>query len=162
MAKGRRVSVTGRVEHREWITDSVRRSIHEVIAAEVGFLDAASKDAPGTTAGPGPAVGGAHQRGPLPAGPGAGPVRLAPAQDQQVGDGVEDALRKIATGRPSERSYRLSFMPWSGLIPLSRVGVRASRSRPAWSTNSCQDDGSFGMVSPGRATSTAMATRATP
>ncbi len=53
MAKGRRVSVTGRLEHREWITDGVRHSIHEVIAAEVGFLDAAPKDAPGTTAGPG-------------------------------------------------------------------------------------------------------------
>ena len=53
MAKGRRVSVTGRLEHREWITDGVRHSIHEVIAAEVGFLDAAPKDAPGTTAGAG-------------------------------------------------------------------------------------------------------------
>ena len=50
MAKGRRVSVTGRLEHREWITDGVRHSIHEVIAAEVGFLDAAPKDAPGATA----------------------------------------------------------------------------------------------------------------
>ncbi len=52
MAKGRRVSVTGRLEHREWTTDDVRHSINEVVAAEVGFLDAAPKDAPAANAEP--------------------------------------------------------------------------------------------------------------
>ena len=37
MAKGRRVSVTGRLEYREWTTDDVRHSIHEVVASQVEF-----------------------------------------------------------------------------------------------------------------------------
>jgi single-strand DNA-binding protein len=40
MAKGRRVAVTGRLEHRQWTSDEVRHSMHEVIAREVEFLDA--------------------------------------------------------------------------------------------------------------------------
>lgn len=40
MAKGRRVSVTGRLEYREWTTDDVRHSIHEVVASQVEFLQA--------------------------------------------------------------------------------------------------------------------------
>ncbi|HSH61450.1 MAG TPA: single-stranded DNA-binding protein [Acidimicrobiales bacterium] len=42
--KGRRVSVSGRLEYREWTTDDVRHSIHEVVASQVEFLDAAPKD----------------------------------------------------------------------------------------------------------------------
>jgi len=37
MAKGRRVSATGRLEYREWTTDDVRHSIHEVVASQVEF-----------------------------------------------------------------------------------------------------------------------------
>jgi len=44
MAKGRRVAVTGRLEHREWTTDDVRHSVHEVVAAQVEFLDAPPKE----------------------------------------------------------------------------------------------------------------------
>ena len=53
MVKGRRVSVAGRLEYREWTTDDVRHSIHEVVASEVSFLDAAPKDSPGAEADPG-------------------------------------------------------------------------------------------------------------
>jgi single-strand DNA-binding protein len=41
LTKGRRVSVTGRLEYREWTTaDKVRHSIHEVVASQIDFLDA--------------------------------------------------------------------------------------------------------------------------
>ncbi len=46
MAKGRRVAVSGRLEHREWTTDDVRHQVHEVVASDVEFLDAPPKDAP--------------------------------------------------------------------------------------------------------------------
>lgn len=52
MAKGRRVSVTGRLEYREWTSDDVRHSLHEVVASQVEFLDAAPKDVPGADAEP--------------------------------------------------------------------------------------------------------------
>lgn len=38
LAKGRRVAVTGRLEHREWETDAGRRSTVEVIASDIDFL----------------------------------------------------------------------------------------------------------------------------
>ncbi len=44
MDKGRRVSVVGRLDYREWTTDDVRHSLHEVVASQVEFLDAAPKD----------------------------------------------------------------------------------------------------------------------
>ncbi|HEV2810553.1 MAG TPA: single-stranded DNA-binding protein [Acidimicrobiales bacterium] len=41
MVKGRPVAVTGRLEYREWRGhDNVPHSIYEVIASQVGFLDA--------------------------------------------------------------------------------------------------------------------------
>ena len=46
MAKGRRVAVSGRLEHREWTSDDVRHQVHEVAASDVEFLDAPPKDAP--------------------------------------------------------------------------------------------------------------------
>ena len=51
MAKGRRVAVTGRLEYREWTTDEVRHSLHEVIAQDVTFLDAPPKAPTATEAG---------------------------------------------------------------------------------------------------------------
>lgn len=52
MVKGRRVSVSGRLEYREWTTDDVRHSMHEVVASQLEFLDAAPKDVPGASAEP--------------------------------------------------------------------------------------------------------------
>ena len=43
MAQGRRVAVNGRLDYREWDTGDVRRSVHEVIARDVDFLDAPPK-----------------------------------------------------------------------------------------------------------------------
>ena len=41
LSQGRRVAVVGRLEHPEWTAeDGTRRSKHEVIAAQVDFLDA--------------------------------------------------------------------------------------------------------------------------
>jgi single-strand DNA-binding protein len=43
LSKGRRVAVTGRLEYREWKdrNDGSPHSVHEVVADQVGFLDAA-------------------------------------------------------------------------------------------------------------------------
>ena len=57
MAKGRRVSVTGRLEYREWTTDDVRHSILEVVASQVEFLDAPPKATGAADADPGPDYG---------------------------------------------------------------------------------------------------------
>ncbi len=56
--KGRRVSVAGRLEHREWTTDDGRHSIHEVVASQVEFLDAAPRtpQTPRVTSPPTPPV----------------------------------------------------------------------------------------------------------
>ncbi len=43
LGKGRQIAVTGRLEYREWTTDEVRHSLHEVIAQDVTFLDAPPK-----------------------------------------------------------------------------------------------------------------------
>lgn len=52
MAKGRRVSVTGRLDHRECTAEGVRHSIHEVVASQVEFLDALRKGSSGAQPGP--------------------------------------------------------------------------------------------------------------
>jgi single-strand DNA-binding protein len=38
LARGRRIAVTGRLEHREWTTDNGQRSTVEVVASDVDFL----------------------------------------------------------------------------------------------------------------------------